>query len=258
MEKLDFDDEWSRAVEQFNSSAAATRRRRWILESLRLNPGDHVLDIGSGPGHQAVELSNAVGSNGSVEGIDPADSALEIARRRCSELENVSFRIGEATSLPFDDAVFDAVMSSQVFEYLDDVPAALDEVHRVLKPGGRVLIHDTDWGTAIWNTKESTASKRIMEMWDGHLADPYLPRTMGAKLALAGFKRIEPDAIVQLETHYDPSSASALLIEFIVGYVVSQGFPQEDAEAWANNLRELDSSQGYFCSWNEYIFTGFR
>ncbi len=75
---------------------------------------------------------------------------METGRRRCAELSNTNFRVGDAANLPFDDATFDAVMSSQVFEYLDEVPAGLAEAFRVLKPGGRVLIHDTDWGALLW------------------------------------------------------------------------------------------------------------
>src|SRR5262249_533944 len=136
-------------VEEFNASAGATARRARILQALALQPGDHVLDVGSGPGHQAFEMSSVVGGTGRIAGVDAADSAIEIARRRCATLPNVRFQRGEAAHLPFDDATFDAVMSSQVFEYLNDVGSALAEMFRVLKPEGRVLIHDTDWGALL-------------------------------------------------------------------------------------------------------------
>ena len=88
MGKLEFDDEGSRLVEEFNASIGATARRARILAALTLKPGDRVLDVGSGPGHQALEMSPVVGSSGQVEGIDPAESALEIARRRTSAAQS--------------------------------------------------------------------------------------------------------------------------------------------------------------------------
>ena len=258
MAKLEFDDEVSRMVEEFNASPGATRRRARILEALALKPGNRVLDVGSGPGHQASEIASAVGPNGCVDGVDSAESAVDIARRRCSDLTNVAFHLGEASGLPFDDGSFDAAMSSQVFEYLDDIPSGLAEIHRVLKPGGRVLIHDTDWGATLWHSTDPERMARVMKTWDSHLTDPHLPRSLGKKFADAGLRNVRVEPIVQVETNYDPTSVSAILMQFIVGYVVSQGMPQSEADAWAADLRELESSSEYFFSLNEYIFVANR
>ncbi len=255
MAKLEFDDQGTRLVEEFNASAGAKLRRARILQTLAFKPGDRVLDVGSGPGHQAFELSSVVGSTGRIDGVDVARSAIGIARSRCAGLSNVSFQLGDATDLPFEDAEFDAVMSSQVFEYLGNVRGALAEVSRVLKPGGRVLIHDTDWGALLWHSSDPDRMARIMEVWDRHLADPHLPRTLGRKITDAGFTNVRAQPIVQVETTYDPASVSAILMKFVVGYVVSQGVSQNDADGWAEDLRALGSSGDYVFSLNEYLFT---
>jgi len=255
MAKLEFDDEGSRLVEEFNASAGAITRRTKIQEALALTPGCRVLDIGSGPGHQVFDMSGAVGATGRIDGVDPAESAVEIGRRRCSGLSNTSFSAGDAANLPFDDATFDAVMSSQVFEYLDDVPAGLAEAFRILKPGGRVLIHGTDWGALLWHSSDALRMARIMRSFEGHLADPHLPHTLGPKLSDAGFVNVSAEPVVQLETSYDPGSVSAIIIKFVAGYVVSQGISQGEADAWVNDLRKLGAAGHYFFSSNEYIFT---
>ena len=258
MAKLEFDEEGSRLVEEFNASAGAKARRARILVALDLTPGCRVLDVGSGPGHQAFEVSSVVGSGGRVDGVDPADSAIAIARRRRSDLINVNFQAGEATKLPFGDSIFDAAMSSQVFEYLEDVPGALAEMFRVLKSGGRVLIHDTDWGATLWRSSDEERMARIMRVWGGHLADPHLPQTLSQRLAAAGFGNVRAEAIVQLEIDYDPSSVSAILMKFVVDYATSHGISKDEADAWANDLRELSSRNDYFFSSNEYILTGIK
>jgi hypothetical protein len=129
------------------------------------------------------------------------------------------------------------------------------EMFRVLKSGGRVVIHDTEWDATLWYSSDPERMARIMKSWEGHLADPHLPQTLSRRLADAGFKNVRAEAVVQLETSYDPSSVSAIIMKFVVGYVVSQGVSQREADAWADELRALGSSGDYFFSSNEYLFT---
>lgn len=257
MAQLQFDDDaTSRLMEAFNASAGATRRRTRLLEVLALKPGEHVLDIGPGPGHYAFEMSCAVGESGRVAGVDTAEKSIETAQRRCSGLTNVRFYLGDAVALPFAEATFDAALSTQTFEYLPNVEAALGEILRVLKPGGRVLIHDTEWDAWAWHSSDRARMDRIMEVWDNHLADPHVPQTLGAKLTAAGFKDVAVEPLVHVETSFDPASMSAILIKFIASYVTTQGVPDSEATAWVDDLRALGSSGDYFFSSNEYIFTG--
>ena len=160
--------------------------------------------------------------------------------------------------LPFAEATFDAVLSTQTFEYLPNVGAALGKIFRVLKPGGRVLIHDTEWDAWVWHSTDRARMNRIREVWDKHLADPHLPQTLGAKLTAAGFTDVGVEPLVHVETTYDPASMSAILIKFVAGYVTSQGIPESEATAWADDLRALGASGDYFFSSNEYIFTGIK
>jgi arsenite methyltransferase len=259
MAQLQFDDAaTSRLMEEFNASAGATRRRTRLLDVLALKPGEHVLDVGPGPGHYAFAMSSAVGDSGRVAGVDNAKDSIETAQRRCSGLANVSFSLGDAGDLPFDAATFDAAISTQTFEYLPDVGAALGQIFRVLKPGGRVLIHDTEWDAWAWHSSDRARMHRIMEVWDKHLADPHLPQTLGAKLAAAGFTDVGVEPLVHVETTYDPVGMSAILIKFVASYVTSQGIPDSEATAWADDLRALGSRGEYFFSSNEYIFTGIK
>src|SRR5215213_3976067 len=229
MAQLEFDEATSRLMEEFNASAGATRRRRRLLDVLGLKPGEHILDVGPGPGHYAFEMASAVGDTGRVVGVDNAENSLENARRRCAGLANVSFHLGDAAALPFAEAAFDAAISTQTFEYLPDVGAALAELFRVLKPGGRVLIHDTEWDAWAWHSSDRARMHRIMEVWDHHLADPHLPQTLGAKLTAAGFTDVGVEPLVHHETTYDPASMSAILMKFVACYVTSQGIPESEA-----------------------------
>jgi SAM-dependent methyltransferase len=109
-----------------------------------LNPGDAVLDIGCGAGVDSLVAAHLVGAKGRVVGVDVTPAMVERARASLSRLglANVTFEVGEAEALPFPDNDFDAVISNGVFNLTLDKEKALHEAHRVLKPGGRLMLAD--------------------------------------------------------------------------------------------------------------------
>ncbi|WP_148716104.1 class I SAM-dependent methyltransferase [Chitinolyticbacter meiyuanensis] len=110
-----------------------------LLAALRLRPGEHLLDIGCGTGLLAARAADTVGPGGAVIAIDPLATRIELAQRRSRP--NLTFAVGNAYALQaFEPASFDVVYLNAVFHWLDDKPAALAQIHRVLRPGGRIGI----------------------------------------------------------------------------------------------------------------------
>lgn len=109
-----------------------------------LYSGDAVLDIGCGAGVDSLVAAHLVGAGGRVIGIDVTPAMLERARAHLARLgwPQVSFQAGEAEALPFPDAGFDVVISNGVFNLTPNKAKALQEAHRVLKPGGRLMLAD--------------------------------------------------------------------------------------------------------------------
>jgi ubiquinone/menaquinone biosynthesis C-methylase UbiE len=121
------------------------RFRKKQVELARLAPGESVLDVGCGTGTLAIAAARRVGTTGSVTGIDPAENLLARARGKARRARvAVDFRAGTGDALPCEDASFDAVLSTLVLHHLphDVLRAAVQEMRRVLKPGGRVLVVD--------------------------------------------------------------------------------------------------------------------
>src|SRR5690349_11835915 len=134
---LQFDEAASRRIEATYMTPDVVEQRRAVRAALGLEEGEKVLDIGSGAGLLAHEMAVEVGAAGSVDGIDPSPSMLALARRRrppdaAAEMRFVS---GDAGALPFADESFDAAVATQVYEYVQDMPMALAEAFRVLRPG---------------------------------------------------------------------------------------------------------------------------
>jgi ubiquinone/menaquinone biosynthesis C-methylase UbiE len=256
---LEFDETTAQRLDVAYRSRDARRRRALVRKALAAQPGERLLDIGCGPGFYVAELLDDVGAEGSVVGIDSSAPMLAMAARRCEGRANVSLAEGEATALPVDDAEFDAALSVQVLEYVDDIPAALAEIRRALRPGGRVLIWDVDWATISLRTADAARMRRMLDAWDEHLADPSLPRRLTAELRAAGFAdpRMEGHAFVTNELV--PDTYGGFVVAFLEQFVVDAGTAPEDvARAWADEQRELAERGEFYFAVVQFCFTASR
>jgi arsenite methyltransferase len=252
---LQFDEETTRKVERVYMTPDVVEQRRLTRAALAVSAGERVLDIGSGPGLLAAELAQEAGADGHVHGIDPSESMLAMARRRPvgRDAAPMDFQAGDALALPVADASFDAAVSTQVLEYVEDVPAALAEARRVLRPGGRLLVLDTDWDAIVWHTADHDRMRRVLAVWNEHLADPYLPRRLPRLLRETGFELTHAAVLPILNHPFDTDTYSAGLIPVISSFVAGRGGVGEaDAAAWADELRQL--GEDYFFSLNRYLF----
>ena len=252
---LDFNEATARALDHLYRAPEVALQRALVLHSMSLRAGEVVLDVGPGPGFLATNMAAIVGPSGVVSGIDQSEPMVAMARARCSEQDWVDIQVGQATDLPYQDGVFDAAVATQVYEYVKDIDQALSELCRVLRPGGRAFIVDTDWSSVVWNNSDPERMSRVMRAWDAHLADPHLPASLTPKLKRAGFQVVRRDVNPMFNPEYSPDSYSAGILEGIRTFVPGRGgLTHEDADAWAADLRALGEAGEYFFSLNRYLF----
>jgi ubiquinone/menaquinone biosynthesis C-methylase UbiE len=225
-------------------------RRAATFRELSATTGEAVLEIGCGSGLFAREIAEAVGAAGQVCAIDVSTEQVEAARVNCAGLSNVELRVGSALALPYADDVFDAVASIQVVEYIADVPAALAEMHRVLKPGGRLVNFATNWGALFWNSRQPARTQEVLKAWHEHAPHPNLPAVLRALLADAGFSGIHQSAVSILNTTYDTATYSYWLARLIAAFAVERQLLAPDAtEQWLEDLADAARCNKYlFCS----------
>ncbi len=127
-------------------------------------PGERVVDVGSGAGFDSLIAAHLVGQEGRVVGVDMTPAMLAKARPNATEagLHNLEFKEGFAESLPVPDGWADVVISNGVLNLCPDKLTALQEMHRVLKPGGRLQIGDILVQKAVPET-----AKRKIDLWTG-------------------------------------------------------------------------------------------
>jgi arsenite methyltransferase len=130
----------------------------------RLQPGERVLDLGSGAGTDSLVAAQMVGPEGSVTGIDMTPEMLAKAAAAAAQLgaTNVEFVESEAEQLPFPDASFDVVISNGVIDLIPDKDAVFSELFRVLAPGGRMQIADVTIQQPV-----SEEGRRNIDLWTG-------------------------------------------------------------------------------------------
>ena len=242
-----YDEEPARRILALSETAEMQAQRRHVVELLAPEPGWRVLDVGCGPGHLAAELAEALGPNGRVCGADVSEHMLALAAHAEVEFVHMS-----GTALPFQDGTFDAAVATQVYEFVEDLPAALAELWRVLRPGGRALILDTDWDSLVWHSSDPARMSRVLDGWRRRVANPHLPRTLARRLRDAGFEVTHREALTIFDPHGSDDSYSAHQIEHLGASAV--GVADEEIDAWATDLRRLAAAGEYFFSLNRYIF----
>jgi ubiquinone/menaquinone biosynthesis C-methylase UbiE len=184
----------------------------------KLNPGEVVLDLGSGGGIDVLLSARRVGPTGKAYGLDMTDEMLVLANenKRKSGLENVEFLKGEIENIPLPDDSVDVVISNCVINLSADKDRVLREAFRVLRPGGRFAVSDV-----VTRGDVNPEIRKSVLLWVGCVAGALEDVEYVKKLIAAGFEEIEiePTRIYQAENAREILSAEGIDVDAIVPQV---------------------------------------
>lgn len=186
---------------------------RWgpvVAAAAGIKPGDRVLDVACGTGAATLAAVDVVGTKGSVVGLDANIEMLAVARRKSAQIE---WTEGMAEALPFPDRSFDAVLSQFGFMFFQDRPAALREMMRVLRSGGKLAVAVCD---AVENSPGYSAFANLLDRLFGkHIGDAFrAPFVLGDSqrlLEIAGEADIPNAKVTQHNGKVRFKSAAALV-----------------------------------------------
>jgi SAM-dependent methyltransferase len=262
MSQLTFDAEATRAVEAIYMTPDVVAQRARVIDLLAPAPGERLLDVGVGPGLLALDLARLVGESGRVVGLDLAPAMIAAATARLAELPQAQVDIGDAAALGLEDSSFDAAVSTQVYEYVADMRRALSELHRVLRPGGRAVILDTDWRSIVWHSSDPSRMDRMLACWDDHLVDPHLPAKLGPMLRAAGFEVRRAEIVPMFSPRWQSVSYAGGMVRSIRGFVRANGdrfdLGPDVQDAWWSDQEALIAADEFFFSVNRYVFLATR
>lgn len=177
-----------------------------------LQPGETVLDLGSGGGIDVLLSASRVGPAGKVYGLDMTDEMLALARQNQQKagVQNVEFLKGEIEDIPMADESVDVIISNCVINLSSDKDRVLAEAFRVLRPGGRLAVSDV-----VVRGDVPAEIRHNVELWMGCVAGALAETVYRAKLADAGFHAIEivPTRIYRAEDAKDFLAGAGLNVE---------------------------------------------
>jgi SAM-dependent methyltransferase len=253
---LKFDAETARTLDDGYQGFDVVRRRLANLSALAPQPGDTVADIGAGTGLLALDLARAVGESGTVIAIDPSPEMRAAAAARCSDRPNVRIVDGAADRLPLEAGSVNRAISLQVFEYLTDIPAALAEVHRILRPEGRLVIGDIHWDSHVWHADDHERMARILRLWDRHLVERRVPALLPPLLRDAGFavEAVTPELCH--DSVFRADGLARLMTHLIGAYCRQSGLAEADeVEDWIGEQHRMAERGRFFFAITHYVVT---
>ena len=165
------------------------RLRDWAIDTAEVGRGDVVVDVGSGTGTMARELAGLVGPAGRVTGVEPNPVLRELAEERTREAgSGATFVDALASALPLADASVDVVWCERVLQHLEDPQAAVTEFARVLRPGGRALLLDSDHATRITSDLDRDVETKLNRAFTDRLPSPFVGRSIRRLGVTAGLE----------------------------------------------------------------------
>ena len=227
------------------------------LGLLDITVGEHVLDVGCGSGAVTREIAKRVGSGGLAIGVDPSLALLAVARELAQESgfgNHVQFREGNALRLPFPDCSFDVVVCVTVLSHVPGGEAAIPELVRVLRSGGRLGVFDLDTDMTTFTHPDRALTRRVVAAAsDATAVNGWLARQLPLLFQRAGLMDVRVRGFFPLET--DPQSFYANMAGRCVEVAVKTGVITElEGRAWLDVFHE-QGAQGPIVAGRLHIFT---
>jgi ubiquinone/menaquinone biosynthesis C-methylase UbiE len=257
VDQADNPDWFVKCLDQQYATGLLWQQKQRTLERLDLQPGQMVLDAGCGTGVDALLMAERVGKAGQVVGIDVSERMLAAAHTQATSLP-LTFCRADLCALPFADAVFDRGRADKTFQHLPDPRTALQEMIRVLKPGGRVVIADPDHDSLIIDTPYRDLNRRFVQWRSDTMRQGGIAHQLYALCREYGLEQINLEPITTAFTDYNLKKVSSPYLDEI-RYAQSLGvFAAAETEPWIAYLETAIQQDRFLCLQTYLITTAVK
>lgn len=212
---------------------------------LEPDAGEALLDLGCGAGDDARNLARQVGERGFVVGLDASWRMVSEARQRGADDGAPSYCQGDAVQLPFSGATFHGCRCERVLQHLGDPAAALRELIRVTRPGGRIVVVEPDYGTLTIHGADSGVSaaigaERVQHFRSGRIGHELPSLLRALRLTIRDLK-----IITQVNQEFHPETRAMLRRRYADPAVAAGTISSAEAERWLSDLESAGASGRY-------------
>ena len=242
---MDFDQQLGELQRRVAQCQEGVGRRKLIIDSLAVESGQSILDLGCGGGYQVRSLALAVGSGGRIVGNDPSLKQIEAAREYCSDLDNVEFTQDSGTDLSFDDETFDSATSTNVLDYIGDIDGVVAELRRVLRKGGRLCTISILWDHHRFHGADPALNDRILHVFRDHCPHQMLPLGLPKILLNNGFSGITSTPIPILNMTMHNNAFARWTSKTIAAFAIKNGMSEDEVALWLRQIEEADRNGNF-------------
>src|SRR5262245_47349022 len=227
------------------------------VDALQLRPGSRVLDVGCGAGDDARRLIELVGETGHVEAIDIDPQMIaEAVRRSANDVHRVSFRVLDVYELDYGDGRFDGCRAERTFLHLADPGRALDQMVRVVRPGGRVVVLDRDIETRTIDAADRAVTRRIVNFWCDSFLGGWIGRALPRLFREAGLDDLSVEPFTVIDTDYAAFNAQYDLPRIAARAEAAGVIRAAEAERWIAAILDRARAGSFFTSMTSFVVAG--
>lgn len=249
-------------IDYLDTATAQTEMQRYKQKTYDLvgaKPDAVLLDVGCGTGEDAVALAERVGSGGEVIGVDYSAALIEEACTRVASRDlSLTFQVGDAHHLAFNDNRFDGCRSDRLFMHLERPQQALAEMIRVTRPGGRILVREPDWETLTIDHRDIKLTHQILTV---HFTKAIRHRAIGRELyrlfRQAGLEGVAvADTSTLILTDFATANRLYGLEDAATEAMVQLPESREAIAAWRSDLQQSDRAGTFFSAVTGFTVVG--
>lgn len=245
--------------EQYSKDSAHQFNKQRILEWVDLQDGHIVLDAGCGIGIDAIRMSMQVGATGHVYGVDLSQEMIEKAKSNIAYSElPLTFRQGNLYKLEFEDDFFDRCRVDHTFQHLSDPRAALIELIRVTRPGGKIIITDPDHDSLIIDTPFSDVNHRFIRFRSDHMPQGGIAHQMYGRFKELGLIGVQVMPLTHVYTDYEEKKITSPYLDEIWVAQENGAITREEAERWSDYLKDVINEDRFLCMLTYIVTIGVK